>query len=337
MNKDYRQIHFTFLILVALALLAYSCSGPTLPNKNGNNNQPPNLNGRTQTSSPTPATSQVSQRNSSVLLTTKQQNTRPLTNNVWHDLHSGDRIATDANGEAEVKIENCMRVYVYQDSQFVRSACPKAVSRSGSAYCAAAGTSLFNNSCGSRLIIQTDTAEIAVEGTYFSVTYLPSEQLTVVLVLKGKVTVRSTPPTQQEDFSEAVEVTEGTFLISVAPDNAQSVSRLEQVVAVGRPVAIDRLESVATLLRLQPWLSKIAQQARADEIVVPLAALDRAESPIQSMIDCDCENISAGLLTGSYQQQCKDTETRLREELARTGNVAGKCDPVASGPKARPK
>ena len=44
--------------------------------------------------------------------------------------------------------------------------------------CAIEGTSVYNNSCGSQVIIQTPSAELVLEGTWLAVTYLPGRQLT---------------------------------------------------------------------------------------------------------------------------------------------------------------
>lgn len=351
MNKDYRQIHFGLVILVAFALLAYSCSGCRPGNKDLGENRtaneqinqsPAKVNGNSQHASPLPADSQVSQRNSNVTLATKQQNPQPLTDNNWHDLYSGDRIATDANGEAEVNIQNCMRVYVFRDSQLIRSACPKVASQSGNAYCAQAGTSLFNNSCANRLTIQTESAEITVEGTYFSITYLPAQELTFLLVFKGKVRVR--PIANGEPSGEPVEVAEGQFLITVPEEKRTLVSQLDPSLLSGKPASLDRFREAVVTLKLQPWMQKIFEQARADQIrlVIPSPNGSVVPSPNgagvnQSLIDCDCENISSGFTTGAAQRQCRAVENNLKAELARTGNVTGKCDAVASGPKARPR
>jgi hypothetical protein len=334
--KSYsRQIQLAVAILV---LVACRCTGPTDNGNKGNVNQ--SVTKPPKTSSPAADGSQVSRRNASVILTNAQQNSQRLADDGWHDLNKGDRIATDANGEAEVNILNCMRVYVFRDSQLMRSACPKSAYKSGSIACAAAGTSLFNNTCSNKVIIQTDTADIAVEGTYFSVTYLASAQLTLVLVLKGKVNVRSVAVVDdQRTLGEAVEIPEGNFVISVPDDKKGAIPQLNGLL-LGTPISIERLADVTTALKLQPWIERVVEQAKTDNIAVAFSALNPPTDTTpasSSLIDCDCANVSAGLLTDSYKRQCKDAENRLKQELVRTGNVSGKCDSVASGPNARPK
>jgi hypothetical protein len=56
----------------------------------------------------------------------------------------------------------------------------------------------------------------------------------------------------------------------------------------------------------------------------------------EQIINCDCENVSAGLLTSAYQRQCKAAENNLWQEIKDTGHLNGRCDSVASGPNARP-
>jgi hypothetical protein len=279
----------------------------------------------------------VSRRNTNVTLTPLQKASQTLGDDNWHDLHAGDRIATDENGEAEVNIQNCMQVYVFKESQLVSSPCPKGASHGGSVICAAVGTSLFNNACGSRLSIQTDSAEITVEGTYFSVTYLPADELTLVVVLKGKVSVRSTASSAEGAPREPVFVEEGQFVISLPETKKSSVSQLDPTLVSGKPDSLDRLPDVATTLKLEPWLTKIGERAKADNISLQLPALNRVADSNQSLIDCDCDNVSAGFGTGAYQRECRATEQRLKEELAQTGKVTGKCHSIASGPNARPK
>lgn len=282
--------------------------------------------------------SQVSCRNSNVSLAISDQlNPQVLTDNSWHDIHTGARITTDTDGEAELNILDCMHIYVFKSSQLVRSACPKSVYRSGSVTCAVQGTSLFNNSCGSKVVIQTDGADISLDGTYLSVTYLPSQQITLVLVLKGKVIVQPVVSFAERTLGEPVEVSEGNFIMSVPEDRQAAIRNMEIAAAPGKALPFDQLLSLVSPLNLQPWLARIAEQARSDGISPPILAVNRIMTSNPNPFDCDCANVSAGLLTRRYQQQCKDAEAKLKMAYASTGRLDGKCDPVVSGPKARPR
>ncbi len=343
MNKDYRPIHFALTSLIAFALLGSSCSGcpprhKDQRNESANeqvNSSTPNNNAKSEPTAPPAADSQVSRRNTNVTVAAKLQEPEPLNDNDWHDLNSGDRIATDASGEAEVNIQNCMRVFVFRDSQLRRSACPKVLSQTGNIYCAQAGTSLFNNSCGSKLRIQTDSAELTLEGTYFSVTYLEAQELTLVWVLQGKVQVR--PIVNGEPSGEPVEVADGQFVITLPEEKKPLVPQLDPSLLSGRPFSLDRFREAVVTLKLQPWMERILVQARTDQIRVTFGGPNDVVAANQPIIDCDCDNVSSGFTTGAAQRQCRAAENNLKAELARTGNVTGKCDSVASGPNARPK
>jgi PASTA domain/PKD domain len=65
--------------------------------------------------------------------------------------------------------------------------------------------------------------------------------------------------------------------------------------------------------------------------------LDRAiNNHNQAKIDCDCQNVDAGLLTAAYRRQCAAAEAQLKQEFQKTGIISGYCDSVASGPNATP-
>ncbi|HKO44668.1 MAG TPA: hypothetical protein VJU84_15420 [Pyrinomonadaceae bacterium] len=321
-------------LLLLLAVLACNRCPPPNNGDESINRPPPGLN-TSPSSSPTEPGSQVSRRNSNVTLgSAHQPEPQLLTDNDWHDLRSGDRVATDANGEAELDITGCMRIYLYKASELMRAACPKSAYRSGSVTCAVAGTSLFNNSCGSRVVIQTDAAEVVLDGTYLSVTYLPTEQLTLVWVLKGKVSVRPVVGGAERTLGEPVEVREAMYLVSVPEERRAVLANVHTVSDQALP--IHQIGPLADMFNLRPWLDRVAEQAKADRIPLPIMS-DIPVMNFPTSINCDCENISAGLLTKPYQQQCVDIENSLKAELARTGQLVRKCDQTASGPNAWPK
>ena len=288
--------------------------------------------------SPTPAPLQstVSRRNSNVGVGKANQTEQQfLTDNAPHPLFTGDRIGTDPEGEAEVNINDCMKIYVFKSSQLIRAACSKSDYASGSVTCAAAGTSLFNNSCGNKVVIETNSAEIVLNGTYLSVTYLPTEQLTLVAVFKGQVTVRPVTNFEERTLGEPTIVSEGNFVLSVPEDRQAAVRNMDIGASPGKVLPLVELQRLVGPLKLQPWFDRIAAQAKADGIAES-ALVSRIDDTNQPAIDCDCANVSAGLLTGPYQRQCRDAEAKLKAAYASTGQL-GKCDPVASGPNARPK
>ena len=54
-------------------------------------------------------------------------------------------------------------------------------------------------------------------------------------------------------------------------------------------------------------------------------------------IDCDCDNIEAGILTGPYVDECKASEAALKERCAAQGHIEGVCHETAQGPNAYPR
>jgi hypothetical protein len=277
--------------------------------------------------------SRVSRVDANVALGPSESSLQPLTDNDWHKLRTGDHVTTDPNGEAALNILDCMTLYVFNNSGLVRSACSRSSSRGGSVYCAQEGTSLFNNKCGGKVLIETGSAEIQLEGTYLSVTYDPSNQLTLVIVLQGKVKVRPVTNFEERTLGEPIEVTEGNLFLSVPDNRKDEVSSQNWGVALRQPQPLDQIGDLIKPLGLSKWLDKIRHHAKTDGIAIPDGP---PQSPSTVEINCDCENLDFGILTRPYRQQCRAAEKKLMEEFKNTGKVSGVCDPVASGPKATP-
>lgn len=56
-------------------------------------------------------------------------------------------------------------------------------------------------------------------------------------------------------------------------------------------------------------------------------------------IDCDCKSIEAGVLSGGWRLQCRNTESAMKakcEEVGYWTPAMGYCDPTVHGPKAFP-
>lgn len=104
------------------------------------------------------------------------------------ELQPGGMITTDQSGEAEVSIEDCLKIYLYQGSNLIRNTCRKTDQESGLAVCSTAGMISVINQCLSQVVlVQTPNSEIVTHGTEFTVLYDPQEELTVVQVLEGSV------------------------------------------------------------------------------------------------------------------------------------------------------
>jgi len=103
-------------------------------------------------------------------------------------LEPGGFVSTDQSGEAEVTIEDCLKIFLYQGSELIRNTCRESDYESGLAVCSTAGMiSVINNCLNQVVIVQTPNSEIVTTGTEFTVMYIEEEDLTVVKVLAGEV------------------------------------------------------------------------------------------------------------------------------------------------------
>lgn len=177
----------------------------------------------------------------------------PLGDDQWHDLADGSLVTTDANGEACIQIDNCLKIYVYQDGQFVKAACSRG--QGGSAGCSLSGTTAYNNKCADKVVIQTYGAEIHLQGTWVSVTYLPDRQLTLVIVLDGQATVWPVLDVDQWTLGNPVQVDPQQFVLT----SPQEPAKLAQ--------PLDRLNPLIQELDIQPWMDRVRAQAEADHLV----------------------------------------------------------------------
>lgn len=54
------------------------------------------------------------------------------------------------------------------------------------------------------------------------------------------------------------------------------------------------------------------------------------------VINCDCDNVSAGILTGAWRRECRTTEADLKQQCAARHYIDRMCHATASGPAAFP-
>lgn len=104
------------------------------------------------------------------------------------NLEPGGFVSTDQSGEAEVTIEDCLKIFLYQGSELTRNTCRETDAEAGLAVCSTAGMiSVINNCLSQVVLVQTPNSEIVTTGTEFSVMYVEEEDLTVVKVFEGSV------------------------------------------------------------------------------------------------------------------------------------------------------
>jgi hypothetical protein len=256
-----------------------------------------------------------------------------LTDNEPHDLPPRTQVLTDPNGEAFLELSGCTAAYLFQKSNMTYDQCSRAERRSGNAACLQGGTAVFNSECAGRVeqIIQTPTADITPTGTWFCVMYLPDQQLTVTLVMKGSVEVRPVIDMEGRKLGEPSVISAGqsSAVITLKP----GAEDFGQIAELRRPKPASEMPDWIKE-KLAPWLDRIKKHADADGVTFNR---DAFTSPQGLPIDCDCGHVEFGLLTREYRAECMKTQQALIEEYRRTGKVTGTCNSVAQGPNARPK
>ncbi|MCZ7567101.1 MAG: SH3 domain-containing protein [Ardenticatenaceae bacterium] len=212
-----------------------------------------------------------------------------LPDDGWYQLLSGSLIATDDLGEAWLQLRTCpMLVYIFQNSGLVTSACSKAEQTSGNVTCSTQGTAAFRDECASKIVIQTPGAEVTLEGTWLTVTYLPDRQLTVVLVFDGKAAVQPVRNLAEHedaprDLGNPIMVKAQHFWFSTPGESADPIGGL----AAREPHPFDRLPLVMQELGLERWMEKILERARMDNVLgdpspfspTPTISVTRTPSP----------------------------------------------------------
>ena len=185
-----------------------------------------------------------------------------LTDSDWHAFQAGSWVTTDENGEGWLDIDDCLLIYVFQTSQLVKSACPKSDLTSGNVTCSLEGTSAFNNSCGSQVVIQTPSASFNLTGTWVSVTYLPQSEVTIILVPEGNILAQ--PVTEASTFAleSPTTVRAGQFWYTMPDDRLTAIDGLQP----RTPHDLSELPAVLDNFQLRPWIYRIQERARRDRV-----------------------------------------------------------------------
>ncbi|HBY96354.1 MAG: hypothetical protein M5U01_43690 [Ardenticatenaceae bacterium] len=193
-----------------------------------------------------------------------------LTDDQDRPLPAGGLVTTDANGEASVLIGNCERIFIFQNSGLIKTACPKSEVSSGTVTCSVEGTSVFNNDCAGQVVIQTPSADVSPQGTWLSVTYLSNRQLSLVMVYEGQVEVWPVLDADQRTLGEGRTIKEGFFWYS-APD---AVLRPIQGLPPRQPIPFEEMPPVVEVLNLRSWMERIRARAEQDGIPFPEVLLE---------------------------------------------------------------
>jgi hypothetical protein len=248
---------FTLLLLVSCALIPGLQAAVTpveLPTETIQPSTPTALNGTTEspTSTPLPSATPLSSTTptpsatptpvTQVAVITPDSQVRRLTPAVFagknqplpelktddiFSLAPGSQISTDKSGQAEVILANCLKLFIFQDSSLVRRTCRKEDAASGLAVCGTAGMTSVLNQCTSQVNIQTISSNVKTEGTWFSVIYLPADQISIVQVYEGAVDVRAVTDTQNRKMTGGQKIGAGSLWFTSPGADAPFIGGIE--------------------------------------------------------------------------------------------------------------
>jgi uncharacterized repeat protein (TIGR01451 family) len=188
-----------------------------------------------------------------------------LEDDAWHYLSKGGGVTTDSSGEGWLKINDCWDIYVFEDSELIKSPCPRSDLEAADVTCNRSGTSVWKELCASEIIIQTLSAQIEPGGTWFSVTYLPELQLTLTLVFEGQVKAQPVLDADAYTLGEPVEVPAGHFWFTTPGIAADPIAGL----SAREPHPFDELLPLVEALDLWDRIGRITSRADVDRIGYP--------------------------------------------------------------------
>lgn len=193
-----------------------------------------------------------------------------LTGSSPVSLAAGGMVSTDNKGEAEVKIQGCLTLYVYQKGSLTRSTCRKSDVTSGLGVCSTDGMTGVVNQCLSKIDIQTPSASAQSSSTWYTVIYLPEEQLTIVQVMEGEVTVRPLIDPAADEWPEGQGLGGPALWFTAPGPDAPVINGLPGRQALPledwqilRPALIDRYPD------LDMWMAAARLTAERENLVFP--------------------------------------------------------------------
>lgn len=193
-----------------------------------------------------------------------------LTNNTALALGPGGLVTTDAQGEAEIIIQGCLKLFIFQDATLERSTCRESDAASGLGVCATAGMTGVLNQCLSKIDIQTPGSNTNTTGTWFAVIYLPEDRLSIIQVYEGSVDVRAVVNTASEQSTRTQTLDAGSLWFTAPgaePPVIAGISGREpqpmEVWGALRPALIEKYPN------LDVWMESASQKASRENLAFP--------------------------------------------------------------------
>ncbi len=193
-----------------------------------------------------------------------------LTNDLTVGLGPGGMVTTSAQGEAEVLIQGCLKLFVFQDVTLQRSACRREDAASGLAVCSAGGMTGVLNQCASQVDIQTPSSTTRTSGTWFAVIYLPDDHLSIIQVYEGAVNVSGAINVSSGQWTPGARLEAGNLWFSAPGAEAPVINGVTgreaqpmEVWQALRPELIDKYPN------LDIWMEAARQRAGSEDLVFP--------------------------------------------------------------------
>jgi hypothetical protein len=201
-----------------------------------------------------------------------------LTNDEPQKLQNRDRIKTDKEGEGWLYLDDCPAIYLFQDSGLVKSINSKVSRESGNITSLLSGTAIWRNHCANKIaVLETDTAEIQLEGTWVKATYFPEQQLSIVAVFEGQAKVRPVINKGSQMLGDEVLVKEGYFWFSALGQQNQSILGLTPRQAHPFKELPRLIVGLNSWNYLWQWLPRTEERAKNDKIPFPPLIINRCK------------------------------------------------------------
>lgn len=185
----------------------------------------------------------------------------------WQRLAAQGRITTDAAGEAHVTTVQggaaCGLLYVFHDTNLLVSDCQEGATASA---CVRAGTTGWNNGCSGTLTVVTPSGQITLTGTWVSITYDSTQELTILAVFDGEAEVAPSDAPE-----ETAIVGGGEFWFTTPGDRIPGIAGVPS----RTPITIEALPDVVSEMELASWFGGVLDRASADGVAG--FGLDRLE------------------------------------------------------------
>ncbi|MDJ0754929.1 MAG: hypothetical protein QNJ45_15510 [Ardenticatenaceae bacterium] len=183
-----------------------------------------------------------------------------ITDDQSKPLSPGDGVRTDVNGQARIQIKGCSSIYLYQQSGLQASAC----ARSGGGTCLINGMSAHNHQCSQEVDVSsgTDTAIIRPLGTWYALGYQPEPEVTLIVVLDGKVEVDPVIDIATGSTGRTFDLGTEEFAFTM-PDPPRPIAGLPP----RTPLPLTDLPAVARDLGLDIYFPQLEFQASVDGVL----------------------------------------------------------------------